>query len=227
MKVGVIGTGMVGQTLAAKLAELNHEVMIGTRSVAATLARTEPDAYGNPPFIVWKEQYPQVQLGSFVQAAAHGEVLMNATAGAVSLEALQTIGTEDLDGKILIDVANPLDFSRGMPPSLSVVNTDSLGEQIQRAFPHLRVVKALNTMRSLVMVNPSLVANGDHHLFMCGNDAQAKAQVAELLTTGFGWKHIIDLGDITAARGTEMLLPIWLRLWGTLQTPMFNFKIVQ
>src|SRR5436305_5251658 len=138
MKFGVIGTGMVGQTFAAKLVELNHEVIIGTRDVAATLARREPDAMGNPPFQVWNEQHPQVRLGTFVQAAAHGEILLNATAGGVSLQALQTIGTEHLDGKTLIDVASPLDFSRGMPPSLSVVNTDSLGEQIQRTFPQAK-----------------------------------------------------------------------------------------
>jgi 8-hydroxy-5-deazaflavin:NADPH oxidoreductase len=226
MRFGIIGTGVVGKTFAAKLAELNHEVMIGTRDVAATLARTEPDTFGHPPFSVWKEQHPQVQLGTFTQAAAHGELLLNATPGGASLEVLQTIGIKHLHDKVLIDIANALDFSHGVPPSLSVVNTDSLGEQIQRAFPRVKVVKTLNTMTAPLMVNPSLVADGDHHVFVCGNDAQAKAQVTQLLTT-FGWKHIIDLGDISAARGTEMVLPIWIRLMGALQTPMFNFKIAQ
>lgn len=226
MKFGVIGTGIVGRTLAARLAELNHEVVIGTRDVVATMARTEPDGYGNPPFSVWQQQHANIQLGTFTQAAEFGEIVLNATSGGSSLEALKLAGAAALDGKILIDVANPLDFSRGLPPSLSVVNTDSLGELIQRTFPQAKVVKTLNTMNTLVMVNPSQVADGDHHVFVCGNDAQARAQVAELLTS-FGWKNILDLGDITAARGTEMLMPIWLRLWGTLQTPMFNFKIVQ
>lgn len=227
MKVGVIGTGMVGRTLAGKLAELNHEVMIGTRNVAATLGRKEPDHFGNPPFKVWKEEHPRVQLGTFVQAAVYGEIVVNATSGGASLAILQAIGAKHLDGKILIDVANALDFSHGMPPSLLVVNTDSLGEQIQRSFPQVKVVKTLNTVNCLVMVNPSQVADGDHHVFVCGNDEQARARVTELLTRGFGWKHVIDLGDISAARGTEMLLPIWLQLMATLQTPMFNFKIVQ
>ena len=227
MKVGVIGTGMVGRTLAGKLAELNHEVMIGTRNVAATLGRKEPDHFGNPPFKFWKEEHPRVQLGTFVQAAVYGEIVVNATSGGASLAILQTIGAKHLEGKILIDVANALDFSHGMPPSLLVVNTDSLGEQIQRSFPQVKVVKTLNTVNCLVMVNPSQVADGDHHVFVCGNDEQAKARVTELLTRGFGWKHVIDLGDISAARGTEMLLPIWLRLIAMLQTPMFNFKIVQ
>jgi predicted dinucleotide-binding enzyme len=124
-----------------------------------------------------------------------------------------------------LDVANALDFSHGMPPSLLVANTDSLGEQIQRAFPDAKVVKALNTMTAAVMVNPDAVANGDHHVFICGNDADAKAQATELLDR-FGWRNMIDLGDITAARATEMILPIWLRVMGALRTPMFNFKVV-
>lgn len=227
MKFGVLGTGIVGQTLAAKLGDLHQEVMIGTRDVAATLARTEPDAYGNPPLRTWLEQHPQIKVGTFAQAAAHGEILVNATSGGVSLEALRTIGEQHLNGKVLIDVANALDLSHGMPPSLSVVNTDSLGEQIQRAFPQVKVVKTLNTMNVAVMVSPHLVANGEHEAFVCGNDKEAKAQVTDLLTKGFGWKHVIDLGDITGARGTEMILPLWLRLWGTLQTPMFNFKIAR
>ena len=124
-------------------------------------------------------------------------------------------------------MANPLDFSQGMPPSLIVCNTDSLGEQIQRNFPEVKVVKTLNTMNAHLMVNPAQVDNGDHHIFISGNDQAAKDEVTSYLKDWFGWKHVIDLGDITTARGTEMILPIWVRLMGTLQTPMFNFKIVQ
>jgi predicted dinucleotide-binding enzyme len=126
---------------------------------------------------------------------------------------------------LLIDVANPLDFSRGMPPTLSVCNTDSLGEQIQRALPALKVVKALNTTNASVMANPAAVGDGNHTLFVCGNDADAKARVTELVRS-FGWRDVVDVGDITAARGTEMLLPLWLRLYGAFKTPLFNFKVV-
>jgi predicted dinucleotide-binding enzyme len=227
MNIGVLGTGVVGQAFAAKLTELGHDVMVGTRDVARTLAHAEPGMYGNPPFSVWQTHNPTVKLGAFAQAAAHGEILINATAGTTSLEALKAVGEANLDGKILMDIANPLDFSKGMPPSLTVCNTDSLGEQIQRAFPAVKVVKTLNTTNAQLMVNPRLLADGDHHAFVSGNDAQAKAQVIDLLKNGFGWKHVIDLGDITTARGTEMLLPVWVRLFGALQTPLFNFKIVQ
>jgi predicted dinucleotide-binding enzyme len=127
---------------------------------------------------------------------------------------------------VLIDIANPLDFSKGMPPTLSVCNTDSLGEQIQRAFPQVKVVKTLNTMNANLMVNPALLS-GDHDVFVSGNDPAAKAQVTNFLKQQFGWKSVIDLGDITTARGVEMTLPIWLNLFGVLQTPLFNFKIVR
>ncbi len=164
--------------------------------------------------------------GTFADAAASGEIVFNCTAGAASLEALKSASAKNLKGKVLIDIANPLDFSKGMPPALTVCNTDSLGEQIQRAFPDAKVVKTLNTMNCNLMVNPSLVP-GDHDVFICGNDAGAKAKVADILKNGFGWKSVIDLGDITGARGTEMILPIWLRLMGTLQTTSFNFKIAR
>jgi predicted dinucleotide-binding enzyme len=227
MRVGVLGTGMVGQAIAGKLAELGHEVVVGTRDPAATLARQEPDFYGNPPIGTWLEQHPKVRLAGLADAAAHGELVVNATAGAAALEALRLAGEANLDGKVLVDVANPLDFSQGMPPSLSVANTDSLAEQLQRAFPAARVVKTLNTVNAQLMVNPRLVADGDHSVFVCGDDPEAKALVTGLLTEGFGWRDVIDLGDITTARGAEMLMPIWLRLMGGLGSPIFNFKIVR
>jgi predicted dinucleotide-binding enzyme len=218
---------MVGQAVSAKLAELGHDVKVGTRDVATTLARTEPHPYGFPPFSAWHQQHPQVKLGSFAEAAAHGEILINATNGTGSLQALELAGVSNLNGKMLIDIANPLDFSQGMPPSLTVCNTDSIGEQIQRAYPNVKVVKTLNTVTAFLMVNPAQVGNADHTLFVCGNDETAKAQVMEWLKGWFGWKDVIDLGDITNARGTEMLLPIWVRLFGVLQTGMFNFKVVR
>jgi len=225
MKIGILGTGIVGRTLGVKLIEMGNEVMYGTRDTARTLARSEPDAYGNPPFSEWKKQHPKATLGTFQEAALYGELVINATAGTASLEVLVLAGNEHLRGKILIDVANPLDFSQGFPPSLAVCNTDSLGERIQKAFPETHVVKALNTMNCAVMVNPGLV-KGDHNVFVSGNDSEAKAEVSKHLIDWFGWKSedIIDLGDITTSRGTEMLLPIWLRLYGVIQGP-FNFHI--
>ena len=226
MRFGILGTGVVGKTIAARLAGLEHEVIVGTRNPEETLSRTEPDPYGNPPFSAWQEEHPEVRLGTFGEAAAHGEMVVNATAGAVSLEALELAGEANLNGKVLIDVSNPLDFSRGMPPTLSVSNTDSLGEQIQRRFVEARVVKSLHTMNAYLMVDPAQLAGADHTVFVGGNDPEAKAAVADLLRS-FGWADIIDLGDITTARGTEMMLPVWLRLFGALQKPVFNFKIVR
>jgi predicted dinucleotide-binding enzyme len=227
MKIGILGTSSVGRTIGAKLAELGHAVMIGTRDVGATLARTEPNPYGLPAFSVWQQQNPRVTLGTFADAAQHGEIVINATNGMGSLAALTLAGESNLNGKILIDIANPLDFSQGMPPTLSISNTDSLGEQIQRAFPNVKVVKTLNTVTASLMVNPRQLADGDHHMFVSGNDAAAKAQVVDLLATWFGWKHVIDLGDITTARGMEMYLPIWLRLWGAVGTGLFNIKVIK
>ncbi|MDX3757146.1 NADPH-dependent F420 reductase [Streptomyces mirabilis] len=225
MRYAVLGTGIVGRTIAAKLASLGHEVVIGTRDPEATLARIEPDGYGNPPLAHWLAAHEQVRLEILADAAAWGETVVNATAGAGSLQALVGAGAQNLAGKVLIDIANPLDFSHGMPPSLNPVNTDSLGEQIQRTFPEAKVVKTLNTMNCQIMVEPSLVA-GEHTVFVSGDDTGAKQAVTELLVS-FGWPEgsAIDLGGINTARGTEMLLPIWLRLWGTIGHADFNFHI--
>jgi predicted dinucleotide-binding enzyme len=226
MRFGILGTGVVGKTIAARLAGLGHEVMVGTRDPGETMSRTESDQYGNPPFSAWQQEHPEVKLGTFGEAATHAEMVVNATAGIVRLEALDMAGEENLNGKVLIDVSNPLDFSKGMPPTLSVSNTDSLGEQIQRRFPEAKVVKTLHTMNAYLMVDPAQLARGDHTVFVCGDDAEAKDKVTELLRS-FGWTDILDLGDISTARGTEMLLPIWLRLFGALQKPVFNIKIVR
>jgi len=214
MKVGIIGTGMVGATLGSKLIQLGHDVKMGSRTA------------NNEKAVEWaKQNGSHASFGTFADAASFGEIVFNCTAGTVSLAALNSAGASNLRGKVLIDVANPLDFSKGMPPTLAVCNSDSLGEQIQRAFPNVKVVKALNTMNCTVMVEPSLVP-GEHDAFVCGNDAQAKAKVVDILKS-VGWRSIIDLGDISAARGTEMLLPIWLRLWGLNQNRPFNFRIAR
>jgi 8-hydroxy-5-deazaflavin:NADPH oxidoreductase len=226
VRFGILGTGVVGKTIAVRLDGLGHDVIVGTRNPEETLSRTDPDQYGNPPFGAWQEEHPEVRLGTFAEAAAHGDMVVNATAGAVSLEALEQAGEDNLNGKILIDIANPLDFSKGMPPTLLVSNTDSLGEQIQRRFPEAKVVKTLHTMNAYLMVDPAQLAATDHTVFVSGDDAEAKARVSELLRS-FGWSDIIDLGDITTARGTEMVLPIWVRLFGVLRKPIYNFKIVR
>jgi len=214
LKVGILGTGMVGATIGSKLIQLGHDVRMGSRST------------NNEKAVEWvKGNGSRASQGTFDDAAKFGEIIFNCTAGTASLAALNAAGASNLKGKVLIDVANPLDFSKGMPPTLTVCNTDSLGEQIQRVFPSVKVVKALNTMRCTLMVEPSQIP-GEHDAFVCGNDAQAKERVKEILKS-FGWKSIIDLGDITAARGTEMVLPLWLRLMGLFQSPNFNFKVVR
>ena len=226
MKIAVLGTGMVGRTIAGALAGLGHDVVIGTRDPQATLARAEPDMMGTAPFAQWHAENSEISLVPFADAAADAELIVNTTNGSGSLAALAAVGTGNLAGKVIMDIANPLDFSQGMPPSLNPVNTNSLGEEIQRAFPQSRVVKTLNTMNASVMVDPARVAGGDHSVFVSGDDADAKAAVTEILK-GFGHRDVIDLGDITSARGSEMLLPIWLRLWGALGTGEFNFKIAR
>ncbi|HEV7807596.1 MAG TPA: NAD(P)-binding domain-containing protein [Solirubrobacteraceae bacterium] len=214
MHIGVLGTGTVGLTLAQALVDRGHEVRVGAR------------AAGNEKAVAWADGGgPLATEGSFADAAAFGELAFNATAGAASLAALEMAGAEQLAGKVLIDVANPLDMSKGMPPTLTVCNEDSLGEAIQRVYADVRVVKALNTVTAAVMVAPELVP-GEHTIFMCGNDAGAKTQARGLLE-GFGWPagSILDLGDITAARGMEMYLPLWLRLWGATGTAVLNVAV--
>jgi predicted dinucleotide-binding enzyme len=226
MKIGILGTGVVGQTIAEKLIQLGHQVMIGTRNKENVLAKKDKDTFGRPPFSEWHKNNSQIKFGTYPEAASFGEFLVNATSGVGSIDALKTAGENNLSNKVLLDIANPLDFSKGMPPALTVCNTDSLGEQIQKAFPNTKVVKSLNTLTAYLMVNPKLLPESTN-LFLNGNDSGAKSEVRKLLTS-FGWndKDIIDMGDISTARGTEQLLPIWVRLWGALQTPMFNFKIV-
>ncbi len=217
MKIAILGTGMVGTTLATKLLQVKQDVMMGSRTATSDGARKWLESVGS-----------NGKTGTFAEAAGFGEIILDCTNGANSLDALRLAGAANLGHKILVQVGNPLDFSRGMPPSLTVCNTDSLGEQTQREFPDLRVVKALNTVNCEVMINPARVP-GDHALPICGNDAEAKKEVADKLSEWFGWKpsNIVDLGDITGARGTEMYLPLWLRLWGAVGTPVFNIQLAR
>lgn len=225
MKFAVLGTGIVGRTHAARLKELKHDVVIGAHDVEKALVAKEPDQMGTPPFSLWHEEHSDIKVVTFEEAVKHGEIIVEALKGEVVVEALKKLEA-DINGKILIDISNPLDFSKGMPPSLFISNTDSLGEKIQRELPQVKVVKTFNTTNAFLQVDPMKLKGADHSIFVSGNDKDAKAKVEELLKS-YGWRDIIDLGDITTARGTEMLFPIWLRLWGALQNPMFNFKVVR
>lgn len=224
MQIAVLGTGVVGRTLAEAFAARGHDVVVGTRDVAATLARSDPDGRAGSTYGEWAESHPEIALVSLSDAGRHGEVMVNATRGEASLSALE--GAGNLDGKIVLDVSNALDSSSGFPPTFFVANTDSLGEQIQRTFPAARVVKALNTVTAAVMVDPALVP-GEHHVFIAGEDPEAKERVAGLLGE-LGWppSSVLDLGGIRAARSTEMYVALWLSLMGHLGSPVFNVRVV-
>ena len=214
MEIGVLGTGMVGQTIGSRLVQLGHQVMLGSRIAA------------NPKAIAWanEEGSPHALYGTFKNAAKFGEFIFNCTLGTASLDVLHQVGVENLKGKILIDVSNPIDYS-GERLTLTVCNTNSLGEQIQRAFPETRVVKTLNTMNCNLMVKPDKLP-GRTNVFVSGNDPKAKETVTAILRDWFGWKSIIDLGDITTARGVEMYLVLWSSLRHVVAAERFNIKVM-
>jgi 8-hydroxy-5-deazaflavin:NADPH oxidoreductase len=213
MRIAVIGTGHAGRTLAQGFQRTGHDVVVGTRDPDATRVRDE-----------WVGL--DVPLASLGMVAADADLVVNATNGQASLAALGEVGSDHLAGKVILDVANPLDFSQGFPPTLSVKDTDSLAEQIQRAFPDARVVKSLNTVTAAVMVDPSTVGDGDTTVFVAGDDQDARRQVSELLRE-LGWLDIVELDGLQNARGLEMWLPLWVRLMGTLGTGEFNIKLVR
>jgi 8-hydroxy-5-deazaflavin:NADPH oxidoreductase len=227
MKVAILGTGSVAQTWAKRLVELGNEVTLGTRHVENTLAKTEKDRYGTATVKAFLAEN-KVELKTFADAVADAEIVVNATMGSGSIDAVAAAAPK-MQGKVLIDVSNPLDFSGGGLPSLikELSNTNSLGEEIQKQNPNIKVVKTLNTMWCGLMVNPKMNNEGNHTNFMCGNDAEAKAQAKDFIKQ-FGWadENILDLGDITNARGTEGILPIWLRVWNATQNGGFNLKVV-
>jgi len=224
MKIGMIGSGVVGQTLGAKLAALGHEVTMGIRAPGPEeMARPRDNA---ATLAEWTAKSGG-RVASIAEAAAGAETVFNATHGEASLAALAAAGKASLAGKVLVDVANPLDFSRGMPPFLvpALSGPTSLGEEIQKAFPDALVVKAFNTVAAAVMVDPSLIP-GEHDLFVAGNDAGAKARVTEI-ARAFGWKNIVDLGDIAGARASEALLPFWVRQWMVGGSPLVNIRVAR
>lgn len=215
MNIAVLGTGNVGQTIATRLVSLGHSIWMGSRTA------------DNQNAVAWAQGSGEHgHAGTFADAAEHGDVIFVCTQGVHTLDALTMTGANNLSGKTVIDVSNPLDFSNGMPPTLSVCNSDSVGEQIQQTFPDAHVVKSLNTMNCSIMVDPASVG-GDHVVFVCGNSEAAKGETRKLLGE-FGWRgeSIIDLGDITAARGTEMFLPLWLRIYQAQGSAEFNIGVL-
>ena len=214
MNIGILGTGVVGQTIGSKLVQLGHTVTMGSRDGA------------NPKAVAWtKQEGHNALFGSFSDAAAFGEIIFNCTYGSASLDALHQAGAENMKGKILIDTSNPLDYKNEIW-SLTVCNTDSLGEQIQREFPETRVVKSLNTMNCDVMVDPNKLQERSD-VFVSGNSADAKATVIKILHDWFGWRSIIDLGDITTSRGVEMYVVLWRNLRHATSSHRFNIKVVR
>lgn len=213
MRIAIIGTGIVGRTLALGLKQVGHDVVVGTRNPRETAKREE-----------WVGL--DVPLRPLATVAGDAGLVVNATSGGASVSALGEVGSDHLVGKVVLDVANPLDFSQGFPPTLSVKDTDSLAEQIQRAFPEARVVKSLNTVTASVMVDPGSVGDGDTTMFVSGDDAQARQQVTALLGE-LGWQDVIELDGLHNARGQEMWLPMWVRLMGALGTAEFNLKVVR
>ena len=227
MKISILGTGSVGQSISAKMIALGHKVFMASRDAQQARERIQTNPMTGSSFAEWLTKNTAVNLVNYNDLPPDTDIYINCTQGEGSVAALKAIGKDKIKNKIILDISNPLDFSKGMPPTLFISNTDSLAETIQREFPDSKIVKGLNTMNCNIMMNPSIVP-GDHNVFLSGNDQQAKNEISSLLIS-VGWKadNIIDLGDISTARGTEMILPIWLRLWGALGTAEFNFHIAK
>jgi predicted dinucleotide-binding enzyme len=219
MNIGVLGTGMVGEAIATALTEKEHNVKMGSRSA------------NNEKAAEWVKKSNNATQGDFNDAASFGEMVFLCLNGAHALDAVNSVDANNVARKIVIDITNPLDFSKGMPPRLldGLSNSNSLGEEIQKAWPGARVVKVFNTVNANVMVNPKLVNNGDHSLFICGDDADAKNKVKHFLVDTFGWKpeNLLDLGGISSARVTEAYVPFWVSMMQALGTPMFSIKVVR
>ncbi len=211
MKIAVLGTGGVGHAHCSKFVALGHEVRMGARTADNEKASAWASAHG-------------AGHGTFDDVAGWADLVVNATSGVGSVAAISSIAADHLDGKVLIDVSNPLDFSKGFPPTLSVCNDDSLAEQIQRAAPGARVVKSLNTVANSLMVDPGKLGD-DTDIFVCGDDEAARATAGELLQS-MGWRSIRDLGPLSQSRGLEAWLLLWTRLYGALGTAEFNLKLV-
>lgn len=220
MKIGVLGTGTVGESIASALVEKGFDVMMGSRT------------QNNKKAAEWVAQANEhASQGNFNDAAAFGDMLFLCLNGANAMQAINTIDKENLAGKIVVDITNPLDFTKGLPPQIveGLGNSNSLGEEIQKAMPESKVVKTLNTVNYKLMVDAREVNKADHNLFMCGDDAEAKNKVRKFVADHFYWKadRIIDLGGIESARAIEAIVPFWVLVYRSLGTPLFNFKIVK
>ena len=212
MRIAVVGSGGVGRTVAAGLAAIGNDVVLGTRDTSVE------------ELVQWARE-ARVRLATPAEAVEHGELVVNATPGRASERALADAGLGAAGATILLDLANPLEGL--FPPSLFVSNTDSLAERLQRALPDVRVVKALNTVNAEIMVDPGRLAEPSA-LFLAGDSAVAKETVARLLgSLGWGRDQVIDLGGIEAARGAEAYLLLWVSVMGALGTARFNVRIVR
>ncbi len=226
MMIGVLGTGMVGRAHAGKLAQIGHDVVVGTRDPEATKVRKAEQPWMKD-FGTWLAENPSIKLGYFEEAAMHGEIVINALKGTSTIDVLKGLGEDPFEDKVLMDISNPIGSTFGMTPSLFVINNDSLAEMIQKLLPSAKVVKTLNTVANPLQVNPRMLANGDHTAFVSGNDAEAKARVVGYLKDWYGWKNVMDLGDLTTARGAEAMMLAWLDILMARKSPMFNFKVVE
>ncbi|MGL4598206.1 MAG: NADPH-dependent F420 reductase [Bacteroidia bacterium] len=225
MNITILGTGSVGQTLAEKFISQGHTIIIGTRNVEETMAKTGPTSFSE-----WHSKNPAAQLKTFSDAAKEGELIVNALNGNATLTVFQALDAAHLEKKIVIDLSNPLDFSKGFPPTLleGLNNSNSLGESIQQIHPQAHVVKTLNTMWCGFMLAPNLIQGGQHINFISGNDQKSKEVVTQLLIT-FGWTQetLLDLGDITNSRGTEGYLLLWTRIYAATKNGAFNLQLVK
>jgi len=213
-KIGVLGTGMVGQTIGSRLVALGYEVMMGSRKK------------DNEKAVKWaSENGANASNGTFADAAKFGSIIFLCTKGEATLEILKLAGHENFKNKTVADISNPLDFSKGMPPTLFVCNDNSLGEKVQEAIPGAFVVKTLNIVNCEVMVNANK-SGGSPTMFVSGNNADAKKEITGILKQ-FNWEDVIDLGNISTARGTEMMLPIWLRTFMATGNGYIAFKIIR
>lgn len=215
-KIAVFGTGVVGNTIGSKLIQLGYEVKMGSRTADNDKAKEWVNFNG-----------AKASQGTFANAAKFGKLIFNCTKGENALEVMQMAGAENLVGKVLIDISNPLDFSKGMPPTLipALTNTNSLGEEVQKLLPQTHVVKTLNIVNCEVMIDAEK-CGGDATMFVAGNNSEAKREVEKILQQ-FGWKDIIDLGDIKHSRSTEMMLPVWLSVYMATHNGYFGFKVVK
>jgi len=213
MRVGVLGSGQVGQRLAAGFRGRGHEVMIGSRDPA------------KPELVRWLSgEGAGIEAGTFAAAAAHGELVVLAVLGNAAEQAIAEAGPENFSGKVVIDAMNPLDFSGGFPPKLSIAGQDSLGERVQRALPDARVVKAFNTIGSAYFVDPNFT-EGDPTMLIAGDDEDAKRAVADVLAD-FGWSQTVDIGGIEGSRELEAICIAWVKIGGARGAWDHGFKLL-